>query len=104
MVEDDRIAALFAAPSRPADEAFVLRVERALIAEQRIRAARQAGWRRFATEASASGAVVAAFLLLARLAPVAAEAGVAPLSPALAAILLLACWLAVEMRPASARG
>jgi hypothetical protein len=104
MTDDERIAALFAAPLPQADEAFVLRVERALIAEQRMEAVRRSAWKRFAVEAAGSGAVVAAFILLGRLAPAASGAGVDLVSPAMAAVLLLACWFAVEMRPGAARG
>ena len=72
MTEDERITALFAAPARQPDEAFVLRVERALEAERRLELARARVWRCFAVEDIASGAVLLAFLLLGGLAPGAA--------------------------------
>jgi hypothetical protein len=101
MNDDQRIMALFAAPAREPDTAFVLRVERALEAERRLELARAGLWRRFGIEALATGIVLLAFLLLGRLAPEASE--ITALHPATAAVLLLACWFAVELTPAASR-
>jgi hypothetical protein len=97
MTEDERIAALFAAPERTPDEAFVARVARAVFAEQRMAVARTALWRRFAIECVASAAMIAAFYLLWRLSPELAL-DQAPVAPAAAAILVLFLWLGVELR------
>jgi hypothetical protein len=102
MTDDDRIAALFEAPGRGPDDRFVLRIERALLAERRIEKARRGAWMRFGIEIAASGAVVAAFVLLGRLAP--GLPAVGPVGPAAAAVLLLACWFAVGLRPAAPAG
>jgi hypothetical protein len=101
-ITDERLAALFAAPDPAPDEAFVGRIERAVLAEQRMAAARRALWRRFAIETAGSIAVAAAFLLLGRLGPFVVDVGRGPFSPAVAAGLVLLLWLAVEMRPVPA--
>ena len=98
---DARLSALFSAPETGPDEAFVARVERALIAERRFAAARAAAWRRFRGEAAASLAVLAAFALLWRLAPDELPLDRLALGPAAAATLLLFLWFAVELRPAA---
>lgn len=102
MTDEDRIdaalTAIFAAPGRAPDEAFVARVERAVLAERKMAAARQAAWRRFAVETIASGAIVAAFYLLWRLSPE-LRLDQLPVAPSAAAILVLFLWLGVEMRP-----
>lgn len=98
MTEEERIAALFAAPERAPDEAFVARVGRALLAEQRMAAARRALWRRFGIEAVASAAVIAAFYWLWRLSP-ALTLDQMPIAPSAAAILVLFLWFAAELRP-----
>ena len=108
MNEDDRIdtrlATLLAAPERAPDEAFVARMHRAVLVEQRIAASRRAAWRRFRYEAAASAAVAAAFVLIGRLAPLEVALGHGPLSPAAIGALVLALWFAVELRPAGMRG
>jgi hypothetical protein len=100
MTEDEKIAALFAAPDRAPDEAFVARVARAVLAEQRMAGARKALWRRFAIESVASAAVIAAFTMLWRLSPELVLDEM-PIAPSAAAILLLFLWFGVELRPAA---
>lgn len=102
MNEDERIAALFAAPERAPDEAFVARIERAVLAERRMKAARAAAWRRFAVECAASGAIVTAFYLLWRLGPANLPLDQLPVGPAAAAILVLGLWFGVELRASAA--
>lgn len=101
MNDDERIAALFAVPERAPDEAFVVRVGRAVLAEQQVKAARAAAWRRFAVECAASGAIVIAFDLLWRLGPAGLPLGQFPVAPAAAAILVLGLWFGVELRPSA---
>ena len=98
---DARLGALFAAPDRTPDEAFVARIERAVLAEKRLAAARAAAWRRFRGEAAGSLAVVAAVTLLWRLAPVGLCMVRLAIGPAAAAVLVLFLWFAVELRPAA---
>ena len=102
MNDDDKIAALFAAPERAPDEAFVARIARAVLAEQRMKGARAAAWRRFAVECAASGAIVIAFDLLWRLAPPTLPLDQLPVGPAAAAILVLGLWFGVELRASAA--
>lgn len=97
MNEDERIAALFAAPERAPDEAFVARLERAVLAEQRMAAVRKALWRRFGIESVASAAMIAAFYMLWRLSPELALDQM-PVAPSAAAILVLFLWFGVELR------
>ena len=97
---DDRIAALLAVPEREPDEAFVRRIERAVLADRRLAAQRAAAWRRFRGEAAASLAVVAAFALLWRGAPDSLPIGAQIFSPAAAAVLILFLWFALGLRPA----
>jgi hypothetical protein len=102
MNEDERIAAMFAAPEPAPDEAFVARIERAVRAEQRLAGARLAAWRRFAVECAASAAIVTAFDLVWRLGPAELPLAQLPVAPAAAvAILVLALWFAVELRPSA---
>ena len=102
MIEDDKIAALFASLERDPDPAFVARIERMVCAEQRATAARRSAWRRFAVECIAGAAVVAAFSLLWRLGESEASLTALPIAPAAAAAaLILALWFAVELRPAA---
>ena len=102
MTEDERIAALFASPPRGPDEEFVARIERGVRAEQRLAAARRAAWRRFAVECAASAAIVTAFDLVWRLGPAELPLAQLPVAPAgAAAILVLALWFAVELRPSA---
>lgn len=98
---DASLAALLALPEAAPDEAFVARVERAVLAEQRMAAVRRRAWRRFAVEALSSAAVVTAFYLVWRLAPAGIAVGELTLAPAMAAILVLGLWFAVELRPAA---
>ncbi len=100
MTEDEKIAALFAGTERAPDEAFVARIERAVLAEQRMAAARRALWRRFAVESVASGAIIAAFYLLWRLSPE-LTLDQMPIAPTAAAILVLFLWFGIELRPAA---
>jgi len=105
MSEDERIDArlgfLFAAEDAEPDEAFVARVERAVLAERRLVTARSAAWRRFRGEVAASLAVLGAFAVLWRLAPEGLTLEQLPFGPAAAAVLLLFLWFAVELRPAA---
>lgn len=89
---------LLAAPSREPDEAFVLRIERLALAEQRLQSARQAALRRFAGEMAALASLAAAFLLIRGLA--ASDSGGAMLSsaPAIGVLMLLFVWLCVDTR------
>jgi len=99
---DARLAALFAEAETVPDEAFVARVHRAVLIEQRLAAAQRGAWRRFAVEAVASAAVAAAFVLLGRLAPLTLELGESAFSPAVTGALILGLWFMVELRPAAA--
>lgn len=105
MSEDERIdaglAAFFAATETSPDEAFVARVQRAVLAERKLAAARAAAWRRFRGEVAASLAIVGAFALLWRLAPAGLPLEPLAAGPAAAAVLLLFLWFAVELRPAA---
>jgi len=101
MTDDERIAALFASPDRAPDEAFVVRIERAVRAEQRMAATRRSAWRRFAIECVASVAIVVVFGLLRRLGPAQLPLDQFPVAPAAAAMLMLGLWFAVELRPAA---
>ncbi|MEA3001135.1 MAG: hypothetical protein QOK17_2968 [Sphingomonadales bacterium] len=97
---DRLLRSLLATPDRAPDEAFVLRLQRLATAEQRLRAARQAAWTRFAAEMLATAALIVAFLLLSRLGPLADSGSIIPLfSPAAAGLLLLALWVGVSVRP-----
>ena len=100
---DRQIGALLRGPERSPDEAFAQRVERRLAAELRLEAARQASWRRFGAEVAGSAGMLAAFVLLYRLAPQVPLDAVSPVSPAVAAALLLALWFGVELRSSAAR-
>lgn len=101
MTEDEKIAALFAAPDLAPDEAFVARVARAVLAEQRMAGARKALWRRFAIESVASAAIIASFYMLWRLSPELVLDEV-PIAPSMAAILVLFLWFGIVLRPAAA--
>jgi|CXWL01.1.fsa_nt_gi hypothetical protein len=103
MTEDDQIARLFATTENDIDEAFVLRVTRAVLAEQRRAADWAAARKRIAAETSATGAAVAAFYLLARLAPVPSDGVIDLVSPAIAGALILACWFATALLPDAGR-
>ena len=98
---DRRIGALMRS-ERPADEqAFVAQVTQRLLADERLARARRAAWLRFASEALATAAVLCAFVLLGRLTPIGGGDLLPLLSPATAAILLVAFWFLVELRPAA---
>ena len=101
LVGEDRIGALLRGPEEAPDEQFVQLVERRVAAEQRFEGARRAMWRRFAVEAAGSAAMLAAFILLYRLAPHGAEGAASLLNPTVAAALLIGIWFAVELRPAA---
>lgn len=101
---EDRLGALLRGPVQKGDALFVARLERRLEAERRMEAARQAAWSRFAREASATAALLVAFILLGRAAPDTAPLVAGAPAPAMAAALLLALWFLVELRPAAAAG
>ena len=96
---DTKLAALFATPPPPPDEHFVSRVDRAVMAEQKMLAAQAAMWRRFAVEFIGAAAVIAAFYLLWKIAP--SGVAVDPLmnAPGLAAGMVILLWLAVQLKP-----
>ena len=98
---DSRLRALLAPPDEWPDEIFTRRVVGAIDAETRMAAARRRAWGRFAVESLASGAVIAAFYLLWRLAPADLPLSEFPVAPAAAAILVLLLWFGVELRPAA---
>ena len=95
---DTKLKALFAALPTPPDEAFVKRVNCAILAEQKIRAAKGAMWRRFAVELAGSVAVVAAFYVLWKMAP--SDIAIGPLmhAPGISACMILFLWLGVQWR------
>ncbi|HEX2764270.1 MAG TPA: hypothetical protein VHM92_10590 [Allosphingosinicella sp.] len=96
---DLRLAALLRHPERGPDEAFVLRTRQAVLIERRLVAARRKAWTRFAFEMAAAGAAIAAFWLLARLAPADSDGVVGLFSPTAAGLVLLVLWLIVSLRP-----
>jgi glycerol uptake facilitator-like aquaporin len=99
---DLRLRSLLRAPDRSPDEGFARRMERLVLAEERMRAARGAAWRRFAVEMIATAALILAFVLLARAGPAPDSGRVVPLfGPAAAGLLLLALWVIVSCRPGS---
>jgi hypothetical protein len=95
-----QLKALLATPERPADDAFALRMQRLVLAEEALLAARRRAWTRFAMEMAAAAAAILVFLLLARITPV-GDSGriIPPFSPASAGLLLLALWVAVSATP-----
>lgn len=97
---DARLSALLGGGEPEPDERFVTRVERAVLADQRLQAARRAAWQRFGRDLAASGAVVLAFALLWNLGPDVPLDSVS-LAPSLAAVALLALWFIVELRPSA---
>ncbi|HKR25127.1 MAG TPA: hypothetical protein VJS15_07705 [Allosphingosinicella sp.] len=101
MIDDERIAALFAASERAPDEVFVARIARDIAEERRVAAARRAAWRRFAVETVASASVIAAFWLLWRLGPAELAPEEIPMTPAGIAVIILLLWFAIELRPAA---
>ncbi len=100
---DLRLKSLLAAPERAPDEAFAERIHRAVLAEQRMRAAARVAWTRFAAEMAAGASAICAFMLLARLSPLPDSGTYIPLfSPAAAGLLILALWVGVSARPSEA--
>ena len=99
---DLRLKALLAVADRAPDEAFALRVERRVLAESRLRAARRAAWTRFAAEMLATASLLLAFTLMARPGPADSGSYVPLFSPAAAGLLLLALWVTVSIRPGGA--
>jgi hypothetical protein len=99
---DLRLRALLRAPERGPDEGFARRMERLVLAEERLGTARRAAWRRFAMEMTATAALILVFVVLARGGPAPDSGGIVPLfSPASAGLLLLALWVIVSCRPGS---
>ena len=101
---DTRLKSLLAAPERAPDDAFAERIHRAVLAEERMRAAARVAWTRFAAEMAAAASAICAFLLLAKLTPLSDSGTFIPLfSPAAAGLLILALWVSVSARPSEAR-
>ena len=100
---DTRLTALFAMPPTPPDEQFVGRVDRAILAEEKMIAAQAAMWRRFAGELFGAAAIVATFYLLWKVAPTGTEIDMQSNGPALAASMVLLLWLVVQLKPAPAQ-
>ena len=98
---DAKLAELLASPLPPPDEAFAARVDRAVVAEEKIIAAQAAIWRRFAVEALASAAIVGAFYLLWRMAPGDIAIDELTLGPVAAASMILLLWLGTAFKPAA---
>jgi len=97
---DAKLTALFATPPAAPDESFVSRIDRAVMAEEKILAAQAAMWRRFAGELAGAAAVVAAFYLLWKIAP--SDVAIEPLTsaPGMAAGMVILLWLGVQLKPA----
>jgi hypothetical protein len=93
------LKSLLAAPDRTPDEAFALRIERLVLIEERIRAARRVAWTRFGAEMLATASLLVAYFLLTRLTPVSPDSVIPLYSPAAAGLLLLALWVGVSVRP-----
>jgi hypothetical protein len=98
---DGMLKALLTAPDRAPDEGFALRIERAVRAEERMRAGRRVAWSRFGIEMAAVAALVTAVVLIERLASPDSQAMASPFGPATAGLLLLALWICVSIRPDS---
>lgn len=99
---DARLSALFGADNATSDQAFVVRIERAVAAERVLAAARTRAWRRFRREVLASGAVAAALGVLWRFAdavPVTTSNGFV-MGPVAVGLLALLMWQVVEQRAA----
>ena len=58
------LKSLLAAPERAPDESFALRIERLVLIEERLRAARRAAWARFGAEMLATASLLVAYFLL----------------------------------------
>jgi hypothetical protein len=93
------LKSLLAAPERAPDEDFALRMQRLVLVEEALRAARRAAWTRFATEMVATAALIVAFFLLSRLTPPGPDSTIPLFGPAAAGLLLLALWVGVSLRP-----
>ena len=78
------------------------RVDRAVVAEEKIIAAQAALWRRFAAEALGSAAIVTAFYLLWRMSPGDIALEQLTLGPVAAASMVLLLWLGIQFKPAAA--
>jgi hypothetical protein len=89
---------LLAAPERKPDEAFVLRIERLVLAERRLASARRAALRRFGVEMAALASLAAAFLLIRDLAASDSGRAIPSSAPAVGALMLLFVWLCVATR------
>ena len=100
---DAKLEALFATPPTPPDEQFAQRVDRAVLAEQKMIAAQAAMWRRFAVELAGAAAVIAAFYLLWKIAPAGMDIDARSNGSALAASMVLLLWLGVQLKPTPAR-
>jgi glycerol uptake facilitator-like aquaporin len=99
---DRTLRALLRSPERGPDEEFARRMERLVLAEERLGAARRLAWRRFGVEMIATAALILVFVLLARAAPEPDSGRFVPrFSPAAAGLLLLALWVVVSARPGS---
>jgi len=95
---DAELKSLLAAPSSPPDEAFVKRVNCAVVAEQKMIAAQVAMWRRFAVEVAGAAAVLVAFYLLWKMAPSGVEIEPLANAPGVAASMILILWLVLQSK------
>jgi hypothetical protein len=95
-----RLADLLAPPDEFPDEIFIARTRRAVLADDRLSAARRRSWQRFAVELAGSLAVLAAFLLIAGGQPPGDD--LITFEPATAALMLVGFWTFVALRPAAA--
>jgi hypothetical protein len=93
------LKSLLAAPERAPDEAFAQRLERLVLIERKLRAARRIAWTRFGAEMLATASLLVAYVLLTRLTPVSPDSVIPLYSPAAAGLLLLALWVGVSVRP-----
>ena len=97
---DAKLTALFATPPAAPDESFVSRIDRAVMAEEKMLAAQAAMWRRFAIEFVGTAAIVAAFYLLWKIAPTGVAFEPASNAPGMAAGMVILLWLGVQLKPA----
>ena len=97
---DAKLAELFATPPPVPDESFVQRIDRAVMAEEKMLAAQAAMWRRFAIEFVGTAAIVAAFYLLWKIAPSGTAFEPTSNAPAMAALMVVFLWLGVQLEPA----
>lgn len=96
---DLKLRELLRSPDRSEDGLFAERVQRRLAAEERLAEARSAAWQRFALEAAASAAILAAFIFLTRIGRGSSSTFVSLFSPTMLGLLILALWVAVAGRP-----